>query len=155
MAKSKPGDEIVIAQIRGLRSELGRIREQKEKCNAREQAVLRMLKALEPLVEQPPKEAIAPDTGQVSVSGANGSHFQTGTGFREAVRKALRDHPKGLRSKEVFEVLKARGDLARNTGTTDPMLRVYNELYALKKAKQVAMRDGRYSIAMERANAVT
>jgi hypothetical protein len=95
--------------------------------------------------------------GQPIESATNTPAPNTNTGFRNAVRGALRDAaPKGLKPAELIKVLTERGDLARYSGKSKPQDRVYSELHSLRSSKEISKRYGRYVIHPgEATNAVT
>ena len=83
--------------------------------------------------------------GQSIESATVSTPTTTNTGFRDAVRGALRDAaPKGLKPAELIKVLEDRGELTRYAGKARPQDRVYSELYSLKKSKEISKRYGRY-----------
>jgi hypothetical protein len=86
-----------------------------------------------------------------NLAAGNDTGITTNTGFREAVRSALKEYPKGLKPAEVIDVLKQRGDFAKYNGRVKFSDRVYSELYALKQSEQVTKRYGRYVIVITTA----
>ena len=131
-------------------------------AKAKKEGLLAVRNALTPLVtskEQPPvfprltrqkleiNQQMLPGlaSGQQRVTAVPGNHdVAPNTGFRDAVRSALRNSEKGLKPSELIKVLTDRGDLARYTGRVRPQDRVYSELHSLKKAKEITRRYGRY-----------
>jgi hypothetical protein len=86
--------------------------------------------------------------GAANLADGNASGITINTGFREAVRSVLKEHPKGLKPAEVIDVMKQRHDLAKYTSRVKFKDRVYSELYALKQSEQVSKRYGRYVIVI-------
>jgi hypothetical protein len=146
--------EVVTAQIAGMDAEIIRIDQQVAQLLARREGVVLMRKTLAPLVDA----NMTPGTGSLTLdnsgpstplvmvaSAANGAAMgPTRTGFREAVRKVLREAPKGLRAAEVLQELAKRGELARYNGKARPATRVHNELYSLLKSHKLSRRGSRY-----------
>jgi hypothetical protein len=165
MAQSKITTDIVIAQVTGMDAEIARIDEQIAQLNARREAVLLMKNTLSPLVAKVPNpptgltatvvygDKLRPAPSATVPGSVNGVQlFRSSTGFRDALRKVLRDHPKGLRPAQVVQELRDRGDLARYTGKAKPQVRVHNELYELKRTLKIFRdRKGRYTLAPEDA----
>jgi hypothetical protein len=172
MTASTIATEVVAAQIAGLDAEIARIDEQVANLKDRREGVVLIKEALLPLVAHvshrhitgtgaigAPAVMVASANGRVSVTGVVGSvvdavHPPNATGFRAAVRKVLRDNPKGLRPSEVLQELEKRGELVRYTGKSKPSDRVHNELYVLKKAHVIVRRNNRYILNPEATNTV-
>jgi hypothetical protein len=160
--------DVVIAQLAEIERSIAELDKVIQEAQVKKDGFLLMLQALAPLVQHqqqqlplrrvalnPPDRTsqsqaapiIAVTSSKVSIStlrvdGPN-------TGFREAVRDALRDAaPKGLKPAELIKVLTDRGDLARYTGKVKPQERVYSELYSLKNSKEITKRYGRYVIVV-------
>jgi hypothetical protein len=145
--------DVVEAQLVGLGAEIARIDGEIESLKARREGVKMMQKALARLV---PKR-ITPGTGTLQVGQTAplpmiGRRGNAGTGFREAVRKVLRDNPRGLRPAEVLAEMKRRGELATYTGKTKLGARVQNELYAMKRSGSVSKQDDRYTLSAKEAD---
>jgi hypothetical protein len=176
MIQKQLTSDIVASQIASLDAEITRIDESIAHAQTRKEAILLMKNALLPLVStQSPaakaaaKKALGSGNGSsgnvnVALTGAvmslsggivTATHHPTSTGFRDALRGVLRDHPKGLRPREVVKEMEARGEMARYTGKASPATRVANELYDLLNRKVLSRRGGRYSLNMERPNANT
>jgi hypothetical protein len=171
MSQSDIAAETVLAQIAGLDGECARIDEQIKHLSARREGIMMMKHALTPLVagringtgvvHVGVANIVEPnDTpamiGSKASQATNDDHtgHSNSTGFREAVRKVLRDYPKGLRPAEVLEELKKRGELAKLTGKSKPASRVHNELYTMRKSGALSRRGGRYAMNMGVANSV-
>ena len=171
MSQTDIATETVLSQIAGLDAECARIDEQIQHLASRREGMLLMKNALMPLVagritgngalapgpakvesKDKPKEMI----GSAAPSATNDDHSGSfsSTGFREAVRKVLRDYPKGLRPAEVLAELKKRGDLVKLTGKSKPASRVHNELYTMRKSGVLSRRGGRYAMNLGVANSV-
>jgi hypothetical protein len=102
------------------------------------------------------KNALLPLLQKKQLTAANGSGAPpVNTGFRAAVRLAIKEHPNGLKPGELIQLLSDRGDLSKTTGKVKPAERVYAELYALRKGKEIVKRNGRYITSVEKANADT
>lgn len=114
--------DLVAAELQGKRKTLVAMRE-----------------ALLPLVSK----TAAPTSPQRPAPAASAAP-PVNTGFRNAVRVALKEHPKGLKPAELIQLLSDRGDLAKYTGRVKPKDRVYAELYALKQSGELSKRYGRY-----------
>lgn len=78
----------------------------------------------------------------------NGSPVESGvgTGFRDAVRQALKGRPQGLTGKEIVHELRSSGELSKYRGLTKPSVRVHNELYSLRGKGEVVRQNKRYKL---------
>jgi hypothetical protein len=154
MTTSTIATDVVAAQIAGLDAEVVRIDEQIAVLKARREGIVMMKGALEPLLTNRPNAAqlaLPVGDGQTTplamiASSADQASPTSGTGFRDAVRKILRDFPKGLRPAEVVAELGRRGELVRYTGKAKPSVRVHNELYVLRKSGAITRKGHKYAI---------
>lgn len=80
----------------------------------------------------------------MSSNGHNGSGHSTG--FRDAVRQALKNRPQGLTPREIIQNMSSSGELSRYTGQVKPSVRIHNELYVLGKKGEVVKQDKRYRL---------
>lgn len=84
-------------------------------------------------------------TGEVAVVSGE-SQSGVSTGFRNAIREALKSRPQGLTGKEIVQELKSSGELSKYKGQVKPSVRVHNELYSLGKKGEVVKKDKRYRL---------
>ena len=137
-------DTFIANKIAALEAEIAGFDRMVAELTARKAAVVAMRDALVPMLEKKHSQAAI----QVPAPPVN-------TGFRAAVRLALREHPRGLKPAELIQLLSDRGDLAKATGKVKPAERVYAELYALRRGKEIVKRNGRYITTVEKGNADT
>jgi hypothetical protein len=156
--------DVVEAQLLGLAAEVTRIDSEIEALKVRREGIEMMQDALKKLVPKRPTNGvtITPGTGDFKLVGQAAALMvgrgrrggnPNGTGFREAVRRVLRDHPKGLKPAEVVAELQKRGDLALYMGKTKIGARIQNELYAMKRAGHVSRSYERYALTNKEVNA--
>ena len=140
MSQSDVATETVLAQIAGLDGECARIDEQIKHLSERRDGIVLMKNALVPLVAgritgtgalhvgaAKMNESNDSPNGMISSNAAqatNDDHtgHSTSTGFREAVRKVLRDYPKGLRPAEVLAELKKGANWPSSLGNRSQRL---------------------------------
>jgi hypothetical protein len=158
MATNNLTSEMATAKIADIDKELSAVDAHLAHYAAHREALLAVKKALLPLAGKPTKKSPTTDATKQKVP--NGSvasiatstltvqrpRRATSTGFRDAIRSALAENPRGLRPAEVYKVLESKGDLAKYTGKVPLPTRIHNELYALKKSKAVTRRSGKYAL---------
>jgi hypothetical protein len=102
--------------------------------------------ASNPAVELPVTKAPATKTNGTGAGHKVGTAV---TGFAEAVRTILKDHPKGLRPSVLAKQMQVRGSSALYTGKAPFTVRVGSELRRLSRSGRVERRNGRYYLAQE------
>jgi hypothetical protein len=167
--------DMVAQQITAYDGQLASLQEQLRQTEARIEAVKLMRAALMPLLgdRTPPATATSGGGGSngKSISGGVGTALVVdsstpanlspdnlirtapGTGFADAVRTVLKDHPRGLAPSDVAEQMKTRGSASIYSGKTPFNTRVGNELHRLLKSGEVGRRAGRYYLTTQEQHA--
>lgn len=153
---TQAANEVALAKVAEVDAEIAQLDKVINEAQSKRDDLIAVRQALTPLISAKqqqlplPRTSIIAELATKSVTSAselaasiNGS---ANTGFRDAVRGALRAAPKGLKPAELIKVLEEHGDLARYQGKVKPADRVYSELHALKKSKEISRRYGRYVI---------
>ena len=174
-------NEVVAAQIAAYDAEIAKLDAIIADAEGKKHGYVRMKEALTPLLTSketapPVSPVIVPGNHDIdqkmfqglvqqhggrvgdqhpgTANGSNGANGKaTNTGFREAVRTALREHPKGLKPAELIQLLGDRGHLDSYSTKVRASERVYSELHSLKKSKKITKKYGRYVVVVEATNA--
>jgi hypothetical protein len=142
---SKRALEFLAEDVREEEAELAELNAQIADLEAKREAkafkLESMKRALGPsaLVEVPvPREEPSRVTEPPQViEGGHGA-------FRSAIRAVLRDATRGMRTRDVFNALQARGAMANYSGKADPVIRTSTELYRMTKVGQIKKRGKLY-----------
>ena|SRR5579871_6633403 len=133
--------EFAAIKLAEIDNDLGSVDHDMAELQNKKKALLAMREALLKLL---PTGSVPPFVTAKSAAASVSANSPVNTGFRNAVRLALKEHPKGLKPAQLIQLLDQRGDLAKYSGKVRPKDRVYNELYSLKQSKEVSKRYGRY-----------
>ena len=147
---SKRALEFLAQDMREAQAEIAELDAQLTDLQAKREAKAIKLESMKRLLG-PMAQVEIPLPPQPDVSDANGSaDHATHGAFRGAIRGVLRDATRGMRTRDVYNALQARGAMANYSGKADPVIRTSTELYRMAKVGQIKKR-GKLYYALETA----
>jgi hypothetical protein len=137
--------------LKALEVKKAQLEEEYRKCHARLEEIQKDLVTIKGLIESPDliKALLKPSGAPIASSNGHSDPYAE-MGLREALRAVLREHPKGLKPKEVTERL-VSGRFPTHGDRSKLGVRVSSELHRMTRAKTNPIRrlpgSGRYLLS--------